>query len=94
MTKRQYLILLGASLTLVILTGVNGYLQFHDQKLNNVAQRLQNYIIQSRQIDTPLQNLVTRMATDSEKEPRLKDILVKRGVKATLNVDGQERQYP
>ena len=94
MTKRQYIILLVTSLTLVILTGINGYLQFHDQKLATAAQRLQNYILQARQIDTPLQNLVTRMATDSDKEPRLKDILVKRGVKATLNVDGQERQYP
>jgi hypothetical protein len=94
MTKSQFLILLILSVSLVVLIGLNGYLQFQDQRMASGAQQLQNFILQTRQVDTPLQNLVTRVAADSDKEPRLKDILSKRGVKATLNVDGQERQYP
>jgi hypothetical protein len=94
MTKRQFFILLGTSMVLVILIAVNGYLQFQDQKYTNIAQGMQNYILKASQVDTPLQNLITRVAADSDKEPRLKEILTKRGVKATLNIDGQERQYP
>jgi hypothetical protein len=91
MTKRQFLILLITSLTLVVLTGINFYLQVQTQRLNYTAQQLQNIIIQARQTDGPLQNLATRIANDSEKEPRLKEILAKRGVKATLNTEGQAR---
>ena len=94
MTRTQYITLIVTSITLVVVTVLNLYLQHGIQRANNIAMQQQAYINNSRQVDGTLQQLVIRIAQGSDRDPRLRDILAKRGLKATLNIDGQERQFP
>ena len=94
MTRTQYLILIITSVTLVVVTVANLFVQRSIQQANNLAMQQQAYINNTRQADSTLQQLVIRIAQGSDRDPRLRDILSKRGLKATLNIDGQERQFP
>ena len=86
--------MLVTSVTLVVVTVANLFVQRSIQQANNVAMQQQAYINNTRQADSTLQQLVIRIAQGSDRDPRLRDILAKRGLKATLNIDGQERQFP
>jgi len=94
MTKTQYLILVATSVTLVVLGIINFVLQVKTQQENNLALQYQSYINNAHQGDSTLQQLVVRIAQGSDKDARLRDILAKHGLKATLTIDGQERQFP
>ncbi len=94
MTKTKYTILMATSITLVVLTVINFLIQIQTQRLNNLAMQQQAYINSARQADGTLQQLVIRVAAGSDKDARLRDLLAKHGLKATLNIDGQERQFP
>lgn len=94
MTRTQFLILMVTSVTLVVVTVANLFVQRSIQQANNLAMQQQAYINNTRQADSTLQQLVIRIAQGSDHDPRLRDILSKRGLKATLNIDGQERQFP
>ncbi len=94
MTRTQFLILIVTSITLVVVTVANLLVQRSIQQANNLAMQQQAYINNTRQADSTLQQLVIRIAQASDRDPRLRDILAKRGLKATLNIDGQERQFP
>ena len=54
----------------------------------------QTEINNGRQFASVLDQIARRMASGSETEPRLTNILAKYGLKVTLDVNGQKKNYP
>ncbi len=94
MSKNQYIILMVTSVGLGHADHYQSVVQHQSQVANSVAMQQQAYINNAKQVDGTLQQLVIRIAQGSDKDSRLRDILANHGLKATLNIDGQERQFP
>lgn len=94
MCKLSFWVLNLTSLVLVILFGLQFWLGRKVQVLNNQIVQAQTVVNNAQQIEPILRKLSMRIAQASEKEPRLRDLLVKHGMKVTLNVDGKQKSYP
>ena len=88
MTRTEYLILLATSVILVLLTSVNFLVQTQTQKANTLAVRYENALNKVKQADSVLQQLVIRVAQGSDRDPRLRDILVRH--KLSIVNNGQQ----
>ena len=94
MCKLKFWVLNLTSLILVVLFGLQFWLGRKVQALNNQMVQSQAVVNNAQQIEPILRKLSMRIAQGSEREPRMRDLLVKYGMKVTLNVDGKQKSYP
>ena len=94
MSRWQFHILNLTSLALVILFGVQFWLGRKVQTMNNQIMQAQAVVNEAQQLEPILRKMSMRIAQASDREPRLRDLLVKYGMKVTLNVDGKQKSYP
>jgi len=94
MTRLQFIILSVVSGLLVILLGGNFLLLRMTQNAERDFGMARSEILQARQNQAIFQRLVAATAQASEKDPALRELLKKYGLKVTLNVDGKQRKLP
>ena len=94
MSKLQFWILNGTALVLVGLLWGHFFFSRHNERLNSTLNQERAVLNKSRQVGTVLDQLAKRIAIGSEKDPRLKEVLLKYGLSVTLEVDGKKKNYP
>ncbi|MBI4026851.1 MAG: hypothetical protein HY360_17840 [Verrucomicrobia bacterium] len=94
MTRWQFHALNATCLVLVLTIGLQYWLGQRVQALNIQALRAQNIVSNARQVEPVLRRMSMRIAELSDTEPALRDLLIKYGMKVTLNVDGKQKNYP
>jgi hypothetical protein len=101
MTTNSSPILLISSTILAVVLGANLWLSRslrsdlrEYQNQNKKLIESQATITKARRLEPVLQQFSMRIAHASDKEPKLKELLSKHGLKVTLNVDGKEKKYP
>jgi hypothetical protein len=98
MNRLQFLTLNLTSLVLVLLFAGHFYLAARNNRLSEELMREQTAaqanVNNARQVAGVLDQIARRMAVGSETDPRLTNILAKYGLKVTLDVNGQKKNYP
>jgi hypothetical protein len=94
MNKFQFWTLNLAALILVSLLAGHFFFGRSNVRLGDALNRDRAAINQARQAETVLDQLAKRIARGSDTDPQLKTILAKYGLKVTLEVDGQKKNYP
>jgi hypothetical protein len=79
---------------LALLIFVNISLSVRNQNSGERVSKLQQKMTEGRQKENVLRQLTVRIAQGSESDPQLRDILVRRELKASLMVNGKMRDFP
>ena len=94
MNKLEFWVLNSVSLILVMLLLGHFFFAQHNNRLGQGLSRDRAAINNARQLQGVLDQLAQRIAKGSDTDPKLKQILVKYGLKVTLEVDGKKKSYP
>ena len=94
MSKLQFWTLNAASFILAAVLLAHFFFVRQNNLQNESLNREQAYIAQARQLETILDQLAKRIARGSDTDSKLKNILVKYGMKVTLETDGKKKSYP
>ena len=94
MSRSQFLALWLVSVLLIGLVLTNWFLVRSNARLNATLLSQQGYINKASQAEPVLDNMAKRIAKGSDVDARLKNVLIKHGLKVTLDVDGKKKSYP
>jgi hypothetical protein len=95
MNKHQFWTLNFLNLVLVVLLFTHFVSVSRNSQMAQSLASEQAFINQAQQQTAPvLDRLARRIAIGSEKDPRLKEILVKYGLQVTVDVEGKKKTYP
>jgi hypothetical protein len=94
MNKFQFWALNFLSFVLAALLLGHYVLARHNDRLSQAVTRDRAAANSARQIEPVLDQLAKRIASGSETDPRLKNILSKYGLNVTLETDGKKKTYP
>lgn len=94
MNKIQFYILNLVSGVLVLLFIGNLWLGYKTQALGVEVLQTQAAISNARRAEQFLTQISMRIARDSDKDPALRDLLIKHKLKVSMEVDGKKRDYP
>ena len=94
MNKLQFWALNVVSLLLAMLLLGHSIFVRHNNRLGQALERDRAIITKAQQCEGVLDQLAKRVAKGSDTDPQLKQILVKYGLKVTLEVDGKKKSYP
>lgn len=79
-------------LCLILLASL--FIQYSSMQLNKSIVQNETYLNQAGQKDAILKRLALRMAQDGQKDPDIRDIMVKNEIKVILNEDGKKITFP
>jgi hypothetical protein len=94
MSPLKYNVALGSAVLLSVLLLLNAWLTVQNAARGNVIQQQQQAINSGQQAEQILRSLGTRIAQAADKDPQLRELMVRNELKATIEVDGQRKTIP
>ena len=82
------------TLALAILMVVNLIVSRQNTDLTAKLNNLQQVLSGEKNTESALRTLTVRIAQGAEKDPALRDLLVKYQLRATIEVNGQQKEVP
>ena len=91
MSKKEFQIVTAMTLVMGLLLAVQFFMAQSNQRLARELARSQEVINQARQYEPKLREIAVRVAQLSEKDPALRELLVKYELKVNLNQSGKAK---
>lgn len=93
-SQLKFILALGSAVLLSVLLLLNAFLSVRNSANGNLIQRQQQVISGGQQAEQILRNLGTRIAQAADKDPALRELMIRNELKATIEVDGQRKSIP
>lgn len=94
MPRLQFWILNALGAVFLALIVIQFGIVWKNTKLNDELVRQQTIIANASQLEPVLDSLGKRIARGSDVDPRLKTLMLKYGMRVTLEVNGKTKNYP
>ena len=94
MTRLQFWILNALGALFLALIAIQFVIVRKNTRLNDELVGRQNVIANASQVEPVLDSLGKRIARGSDIDPRLKSLMLKYGMRVTLEVNGKTKTYP
>jgi hypothetical protein len=94
MSVLKFRILLGTAVFLSLLLLVNTWLTYQNAVKGNLISQQQQVIGQGQQAEQIMRSLGVRIAQAADKDPAMREIMVRNQLNATIEVDGQRKNIP
>lgn len=94
MNRLQFWILNALAAAFLLLIGIQFFMVYKNSRITDELLRRQNVMANAGQVEPVLDSLGKRIARGSDVDPRLKAIMLKYGMRVTLEVNGKTKTYP